>query len=68
MPVVLPGAHPAGLSVREKAFVAAMCVSIAVMTSNYALMVAFFPVDMAARGMSKFFSPTFFGGAHLRAN
>ena len=50
----------ARLSMREKAFVVATCTSIVAMTSNYAIMVTFFPIDMRARGMSGWFISTIF--------
>ena len=39
---------------REKAFVVCMCIAIASMTSNFAIMATFFPVHMAALGMSPY--------------
>ena len=41
-----------GVSLRDKAFVVVTCGAIVAQTSNYAIMVTFFPIDMRERGMS----------------
>ena len=48
------------MTVREKAFVVVMCVTLAQLTANYAILATFFPIDMAARGMSKYTISTVF--------
>ena len=46
--------QPSRMTARDKAFVVAMCVTLAQLTANYALLATFFPIDMAERGMSKY--------------
>ena len=42
------------MSLREKAFVVLMCATLCALTSNYAILATFFPIEMTARGMSKY--------------
>ena len=44
----------AHMSLREKAFVVLMCATLCALTSNYAILATFFPIEMTARGMSKY--------------
>lgn len=50
----------ASMNAREKAFVLVMCLALLVMTSNYALMVTFFPIYAAEQGMSNYLISTIF--------
>ena len=47
-----PPSERKALSTRDRLFVVSMCLAIVVMTSNYALMATFYPIDMRERGMS----------------
>ena len=42
------------LTARDKVFIGMMCAATTIMTANYALMAAFFPVYMTSRGMSAY--------------
>lgn len=50
----MPDTSAARLTAREKAFVVSMCATIAVTTSNWAMLATFFPIWAAQQGLSPY--------------